>query len=121
MQSIVGHCKCGAPIYSFEGAWGGLTPPPLYYSCVCNNWTVTTCGSGTTTYKMVNLEPATGKETHKIIVVFNDGESIVVHTKYSLKEIAQEVQQNFSNNGWLCLDDLILKYSDISAILPDRK
>jgi len=37
MSTVVGNCpKCGAPIYSFEGVWMSVTPPPPSYTCCCH-------------------------------------------------------------------------------------
>ena len=37
MGNIVGSCpKCGAPIYSYNGVWLGITPPPVTHTCTCN-------------------------------------------------------------------------------------
>lgn len=37
MNQQVGSCpKCGAPIYS-PSVWHGITPPPVTYTCSCNN------------------------------------------------------------------------------------
>jgi hypothetical protein len=36
MYSVVSYCPhCGAPIYTYSGAWGATTPPPVTYTCDC--------------------------------------------------------------------------------------
>ena len=36
MYTQVGSCpKCGAPIYSYAGAWFSILPPPSYHTCNC--------------------------------------------------------------------------------------
>lgn len=36
--NVVSNCpSCGAPIY-VPGVWGGITPPPPTFTCVCKNY-----------------------------------------------------------------------------------
>ena len=35
-DNVLGHCpRCGAPILAHEGAWHGVTPPPIQRTCAC--------------------------------------------------------------------------------------
>lgn len=37
MFTMIGHCtKCGAPVYS-DSVWNGTSPPPVRYSCLCQD------------------------------------------------------------------------------------